>query len=418
MEKLIYGGMGLARLGGRVLFVPGSLPGEVVQASVEEDRGDYLRGRLLAVCEASRLRREPSCPYYEDCGGCHLQHLQDEEQLASKVDVLMEMLRRQLRQMEIPDPIPIAGPPWRYRRSARFQLQWLPELKIGFYQPRSRHLVDLRQCPLLCPALNDSLARFRSQAKSIDIKEIHKAVGWKTISTWEGGETLSVLLDRPAHRDEEPKVLSYISEEASNLRAHPPGRDFAMQDRVGRWQYRIHPLSFFQANGFLAPRLLELVEEHCRTSGSRSLAVDLYAGSGFFTLPLSAHFSRTVAVEKEPLAARLAEENARMNACRGIDRAFCTVEEWIQAEQMQAKAAIDLLLVDPPREGLGRAVSEWVLRKAPQRILYVSCSPPTLARDLKRWEQAGSYRMVQLYCLDLFPQTFHLETVAVLDRME
>ena len=415
VEKTTYGGEGLARLDGRALFIPYALPGEEVVVSLQEDRGDYLRGRLVRVEHPSGCRRVPPCHFFPECGGCQIQHQEYSAQLPSKAEILLEMLHRQVKVQNFPDPQLISGPEWGYRRNVRFQLSWGPTMQIGFYRPRSREVVDLTECPLLDPLLAASFTRCRSVLRD-NIQTLRgEPVGMKAICSQEAERIVYALLGRTRQRGEEPNVLSYFVDKDRQFRELPKGEIPTIEDQVGKWRFRMHPLAFFQSNCFLAPELLKRIDGYCRESVGKDVAVDLFAGAGFFSLSLASHFNRTISVEQEPFAAGLARENARLNGIERIEWFHQPVESMLD-EVGNRQAMMDLVLVDPPREGLSRKVSEWVLSRKPARIIYVSCSPPTLVRDVKRWLEPGIYHLSHLDCLDMFPQTYHLETVMVLDR--
>lgn len=414
IEKMTYGGDGLAHCQGRVVFVPFAIPGEIVRIEIQEDKGDYLRAQLLEVLQAAEARRVPPCPLYRICGGCQLQHMHYAAQGPAKIGTLEEMLVRQFKGQTLPPIRSFSADEWGYRRNVRFQLTWEPEGKVGFYQPRSRHLVEIDRCPLLGSRLGESYRRVVEFLRQADGKTWREVASIRAISNEKEGPVLYALLQRPAHRYEEPRVTAYLIDDGGPIRTLSAREEPVLWERVADWNYAMHPLAFFQSNHLLSPQLLQIVEGYCRRENRGGTAVDLYSGSGFFTLPLAGHFRRVLAIEQESFTAGLAARNAAMNHVDNVEWSRRPVDRWL-AERQWKEGDVDLLLVDPPREGLSRKVSEWVSLVRPARVVYVSCSPPTLVRDLKRWLESGRYRIVHMDCLDMFPQTYHLETVAVLE---
>jgi 23S rRNA (uracil1939-C5)-methyltransferase len=417
IEKLTYGGDGLAHHQGKAVFVPYVLPGEEASIEIAEDKGDYLRGRLRAILRVSEDRRKPPCPLSEVCGGCQLQHMRYAKQGPAKVGTLEEMLARQIKNQPVPEVGFSFGEEWGYRRNVRFQVAWDPQLQSGFYQPRSRHLVEVERCPLLGNRLGESYRQVTEFLRGSRRNSWEEIASVRAISNEKEGPALFALLRRPTRRYEDPRVIAYLIAEGKGVRMLSAEEEPILWERIGDWRYAMHPLAFFQSNFFLSPQLLQLVEGFCTERGRRAqAAVDLYSGSGFFTLPLARHFRKVVAVEQEPFTAGLAVRNAAANRVNNVEWWRRPVEQWL-AEREWKPGELDLLLVDPPREGLSRKVCDWVSAVRPARVVYVSCSPPTLVRDLRRWLEGGRYRLAHLHCLDMFPQTYHLETIAVLDAL-
>jgi len=375
IEKLVYGGEGLARSEGRVVLLPFVLPGEEVEADVERAKNDLLRGRVVEVLSPSPLRVPPRCPYFYRCGGCQYQHATYDSQLDQKRAILHEVLRR-VGKIEYDGEIEIiAGEPWQYRNRAQLHVE---NGAIGYFEFGSHRLCPIDHCPISSPKLNEAIG--------VLSRELPKLPRFTTELELFTNETEVQFL--PSDR--------------------VPGAARALLDRIGTTApigysgFRVSRNSFFQVNRFLIERLVE--EAVSGAQGEQ--AIDLYAGVGLFSRALTAGFARVTAVE----AARSAHRDLQFNvpAAAAI---HATAEQYL-AEQClnDLEEAPALILADPPRSGLGKqAVAKLIRIRAPQ-LRIVSCDPATLARDLRALLAAG-YRIDRLTLVDLFPQTSHLETV-------
>ncbi len=376
VEKVVYGGEGLARHQGRALFIPYVAAGERVLVEIVQERAQWARARVQQVIEASADRRVPPCPYYGVCGGCQLQHLQYAAQRRVKLDFIRESLAR-LGGISWDREIPIlSAEEFHYRLRAQLKVRVSEEsVQFGYYRPASHEICAVDACPLLSPELNAALERLRRE---------------------------------PPERFASVRTMALAHGEDGRISVHPSDRPSQVLWTVGAFTYRFDARVFFQANRFLLSELQRLVVEG--EEGERAL--DLFCGVGFFTLPLARRFAEVVGVESDARAVAWARRNARENGvtnCRFVcDRA----EVWLAREGARW-SSVDLVVLDPPREGATRALRDALLRLAPRRIIYVSCNPTTLARDLKVL-RAGGYVLASLVALDLFPQTFHIETVATL----
>lgn len=380
MEKWVYGGDALARVDGRVVLAPFALPGETVRLDVGED----IHTELAEVIQASPERVAPPCPLFTRCGGCHYQHAPYAFQIARKVEILREQLRRVGKIEYVGDIETISGPPLGYRNRAQFHIA---NGQIGYLAPRSHTLVPVTgDCPILSPRLNQALNEMRAR---LDDPKFPRFVQSLELFTNETDVQVNVLeTDRP--------VAKSFYEWCGSVVAV----DYATS--VGT--FRVSPRSFFQVNRFLIENLIDVALENAVGQS----ALDLYAGVGLFALPLARRFKNVIAVESGVTAARDLEVNAqRAGAAMQTERA--RVEDFLRS----FADTPDFVLLDPPRAGLGKAVVVQLERLAPPRITIVSCDPATLARDIAA---LASYRMERVTLIDLFPQTYHLETVVHLSR--
>ena len=385
IEKLVYGGEGLSRLDGEVVFTPFVLPGETVEAERTEARKHVQRARLLSVEEPSPDRVEPPCPVFGRCGGCQYQHAFYDAQLRFKRDILAETLRR-VGKIEF-DAAQIgieSAEPFGYRNRAQFHLE---SGRVGYREMNSRRLVAIERCPIGSPKIDEIVAKLSRMARdrrwpgfvrSLEVFTDERQVQWNVLES-----------DQPVAR----RFFDWLAQEVPGTVAGP------LEYAVNGDRFQVSGTSFFQVNRFLLPQLAELA---IGEAGGAS-AWDLYAGVGLFSLPLARRFERVVAVEGGRSAGDL-----RHNA----ERVRAPVE--VAAEQTEvflakAKTAPDFVLADPPRAGLGKAAAARLAELRPAALVIVACDPATLARDLAALKAV--YEIDRITMVDLFPQTFHLETI-------
>ncbi|HLK64888.1 MAG TPA: class I SAM-dependent RNA methyltransferase [Bryobacteraceae bacterium] len=389
VEKLIYGGDGLSRLDGRVVFTPYVLPGERVRVEAESEKPGLVRARTREVLDAAAERVTAPCPYFGRCGGCHYQHADYAFQLSAKRAILAEELRR-LGKIELPGEIRVvAGEPWGYRN--RVQLHAF-QRRIGYWEARSHKLCAVEKCPIASPKLNEVIGILAGMARKPRWPNFVRSF---EIFTDEQQVQLNVQeTDRPVAR----RFFDWCMESI-------PGMADGALDYQGR--FRVSGNSFFQVNRFLSDPLVEAA----LSAAEGETALDLYAGVGLFSLPLAQRFGKVTAVESGSTAVRDLEFNAQRAGLANIKTEQRQVEAYLAA----IEKAPDFVLADPPRAGLGKAVVQRLCDLAPRQLTIVSCDPATLARDLAALLAAG-YRVDELVLVDLFPQTFHVETVVRLSR--
>jgi 23S rRNA (uracil1939-C5)-methyltransferase len=433
IEKLIYGGDGLAHApaaeqgGGKAVFLPFVLAGERVQAQVLEEKPGFLRALPAAILEPSSTRTEPQCPYFGQCGGCHYQHAAYPHQLDIKAAILHETIQR-IARIEAPTVVAHASPPWHYRNRTRLKIQGGDRFALGYFRFASHHLLPVEQCPLSSPLINRAIAAAWELGRAHLLDSVEEV---EFFSNATDDQLLVELNLRPpaaglrggssgrlpnlaqALRQSLPETAGIAVVETADKggkRARAPRRPPALAGaqqllyRTGSGDYRVSAGSFFQTNRHLIDDLVQLV-----TGGEcGERAVDLYAGTGLFSLPLAQKFRQLTAVESSPSSFG----DLKRNVPVGVTACRQRVEDFLK---LPSPAAVDLVVVDPPRSGLGAEAATSLSRFPSSRITYVSCDPATLARDLKTLAAAG-FRLQEVHLLDLFPQTFHLESVTKLMR--
>ncbi len=407
--KLVYGGEALGFHTGHTVFAQRVLPGE--RALVEEIRRQkgVVHARPLRIVQASPERIEPQCPHFSRCGGCHYQHLGAESQLATKVEILRETLRR-LGQLKWEGPITThSGPAWNYRNQAQLKIGTSPEsaTTLGFFEAESNRLVPIDACPILSPRLNALLSVLRAEpwisqlAKGTELELVADDQDEKVMLTLTGNwfedaaeELASKLLAEVAGIS----TVAIAANESLKIFGEP-----YLSYRVGDFAYRLGPTAFFQSSRFLLPEFVSAV-----TAGvSGGVAIDLYAGVGLFSLPLSTTFEQVMAVEVAPQSTANLAANARTIAGKNVRAVAGTTFDFLRRSALMNP---DLVVLDPPRAGVGTETLQLLVALKPKRLHYVSCSPPTLARDLAYLTKNG-YQVDSVELFDFFPQTYHIESL-------
>ncbi|MGA2989774.1 MAG: class I SAM-dependent RNA methyltransferase [Candidatus Korobacteraceae bacterium] len=456
---------------GKAVFVPFVLEGERVEIEVVESRPGFARGRALSLVSRSPQRVEPGCPYFGRCGGCHYQHASYEHQLAIKQQILQETLRRTAK-MELEVPLQVhASPPWHYRNRTRLKVQNPPQQRqrrsrqagpgtpeiepaatvalqesldpqsfgLGYFAHGSHRFVAVEQCPISSPLINRALRallevdEFRPWAPNVAEVELFAnhddsalLAGFYLRNAVDAAKFRLCFQALEAALPElrgAALILGEVDEDGgSSVSHHLPqilGERW-LQYTTQEGQFLAGVGSFFQTNRFLVDELASTV-----VAGSQGRRVlDLYAGVGLFSLPLSRSFERVTAVEIAPSAiGALRANSVHPSECKnGIRQgprsdAFEVVEAASEQflRSLDPGEEVDLVVVDPPRAGLGENTARALAALRTPRLTYVSCDPATLARDLRPLLDAG-FLVREAHLLDLFPQTFHLETVLQLER--
>ena len=411
---LAHGGEGFGRVAGKVVFVPYTIPGETVLVDLVEEKARWARARLVEVLEPSPDRVVPPCPYYGHCGGCHLQHMAYPRQLALKQAVVQDQLARLGGLSEAPvAPVLAVGEPWRYRNHV--QLAMDPEGRLGYREARGHAVVPIEDCLLMHPLLQETFDALElvdeeseeegepSTPRRPQPQPIRKIALRAGIRTGERMIIFETYRDVPLDLTVDIPV-SCVLLRSDRVPVVLAGSDHLYEVVAGR-RYRISAPSFFQVNTEGAEALVALVREMLAPRGSEQL-LDLYCGVGLFGLALAGEVAQVVGVEENPFAVRDARENAAgLPHVRILEGA---VEEMLPS----LEEPFDLAVVDPPREGLAPQALSLLARRPVARLAYVSCDPATLARDTHRLRRAG-YHLERVQPVDLFPQTYHVECVAL-----
>ncbi len=459
IEKMIYGGDGLGRLRdavasakpalagspdesgsrnaqarerGKAVFVPFVLEDEELEVEIVEQRPGFARGKAVSLLSTSPQRVEPGCPYFGRCGGCQYQHAGYQHQLAMKQHILRDALRRTAK-VELAAELKVhASPPWNYRNRTRMKVTNQSEFAIGYFEHGSHRLLPVEHCPISSPLINRALrALWQSsefRALSGEIAEVQFFA-----SHDDGALLLEIYANRATGVEAFRPVFEALQAGLPELRGlalfqalfQSTGGDEndesgalalerAAPQFLGEGEltyvtseglFHAAAGAFFQTNRFLVDELLSIV-----LAGHQGRqALDLYAGVGLFSVPLSRRFERVTAVEIAPLSV----QTLRANSGEKVKVVAAATEQFLRG--FHASGKLDLVVVDPPRAGLGEKTARMLSRFKTAELIYVSCDPATLSRDLRVLVESG-FHIEEAHLVDLFPQTFHIETVFRLAR--
>jgi tRNA/tmRNA/rRNA uracil-C5-methylase (TrmA/RlmC/RlmD family) len=358
ISDIAFGGEGVARVDEFVLFVPFVAAGELVEAEISELKKRFGRARLLRVIEPASDRVQPACRYFSECGGCQYQHIAYSTQLRIKHKQVRDLFQR-IGGMDPENVAPVIPCPqeYGYRNRIMIRSQWdkfKQGLNVGFIRADNRLVVDLEECKIAEPALNTQLL---------------------------------------------------------HVRAHPPpkgGLKVVLRIPPDGWD--VPPDSFFQNNFFLLPKLVEVVRERLLESSARHLA-DIYCGVGFFSLELAEEVESFIGIEYDQQAIKAARRNAATRGCASGEFIAGAAEELLPQVLKRLPAHETAVLLDPPRKGCAPDLLQVLRQTRPKQVLYVSCHPATMARDLNILCSEGVFRLTKVVPLDMFPQTAHVECV-------
>jgi len=420
IEKLVYGGDGLAHEGERTVFVPFVLPGEKVRVALKAQKKRLAWANPIEILKPVDSRIGPRCPHFKTCGGCQYQHIEATEQARLKSGILKETLSRLggVRwEAEIREH---TAAPYEYRNRAQWAVRSAMPRALGYFLPESSKIVPVDECPVLSPLLAETFQKLQDLARSNSLPgNVNEIEAFADSSdkklalnvAFEKFTQLPAVLHK-FFKDALPQLesLLLLDQKKNHLELSGPG---FLTHKAGGFDFRVSHLSFFQVNRFLIEDLLQSV-----VAGKKgSLALDLYAGVGFFSLPLAKMFERVISVDANLAATRDLRANAEV---AGLSIASHNVHAEEFLKKFDEKP--DLIILDPPRSGLGQAASAKLAELHAPEVVYLSCDPSTLARDLAVLMQtermpagakpnAPKYEITSIQLFDLFPQTHHIETL-------
>lgn len=422
IEKMVYGGAGMGRIHGKVVFVPFTAPGDQVAVELVQEKKDFAEATLRKIHRPSASRTTPFCSLFGICGGCQYQHIRYPDQIQFKEDIVREFLDRRIREKKYRFlPMLPSSPDRSYRLRAQFKGGRLEGREIlGFYAAKSHRVIEVKSCPLLYPLANELLQTVQTWREEVtenlilqgvDIQvspdERKGVIGFKT-----KGECNPVIYEELFYKSSIFKGIIVSNEwrrvwgeaslfyQASAIAREGPLTIYADYD------------SFTQVNPYQNINLIQILTHWASLTG-REQVVDLYCGSGNLSLPLARKARMLWGIDSDGKAISRARQNAKLN---GLDntRFIATPAKEGVLRILPKRPSIDLVVLDPPRAGAAD-VLVCLVSLRPERILYVSCEPPTLFRDLARLERLG-YRLLRIQPLDMFPQTYHIEVIAELGK--
>ena len=413
---MAFKGHGVARVNGKVFFIPYSVIGDKAWIKMVEKKKNYSIGKLIQLIEPSPWRANPPCPFFGQCGGCQWQHINDSVQINSKEEILKEILKRLGGLKEIP-PITVTPSLQTYGYRARIQLKVKGE-RMGYFQERSHRVVDIDHCPIAHPLVNQIISSLRKAPSSFfRMEEIEINV------SPEQGKGVLILHPLSLHSGMKHFIKEF-------LQTHPILKGIAVMGKKGLTLFgepyltftissnqrgeksvlrlRTSPESFFQVNLEQNQALIRTVLEFSDVNEGERI-FDLYAGVGNFTLPLAIASKEVWGVEESRAAVEDARSNAERNGIKNCNFMHGGVEDILKHWD---GGRPDLIILDPPRTGC-KTVLDQVVRLEPKKIVYVSCEPTTFARDLRLFSERG-FHLQRLSLVDMFPQTYHMEVVGLI----
>jgi 23S rRNA (uracil1939-C5)-methyltransferase len=437
-EDLTHDGAGVAKVEGYPLFVPNGLPGEKAKIKVIKVNKGYGFGRLMEITEDSPYRVEPECPIYKECGGCQLQHMSYEGQLKAKEKQVSDVLQR-IGKLENVKVHPVIGMenPWRYRNKAQVPIgENEGGLIGGFYQQRSHQIIDMKAC-IIQQEKNDEVVKkvkeicningvraYDEQKHKGELRHIMARYGLKS------GEVMVVLVTRTNELTGKKKIIEEIAKRipgvksiVQNINSKKTNVIFGdetkvlwgeevIYDSIGDIKFAISARSFYQVNPEQTKVLYDKALEYADLTGEENV-IDAYCGIGTISLFLAQKARNVYGVEIVPEAIEDAKKNAELNGISNVEFAVGEAETVIP-EWYENGVEADVLVVDPPRKGCDDKLLQTIINMKPKKVVYVSCNPATLARDLRILEDGG-YQTVEVQPVDMFPQTMHVEAVAWLE---
>ena len=411
IKGISHNGEGVARNAGKVVFIPFAIPGELVKAEIIEEKKKYSRGIIREIVKKSPHRVEPSCPYYYKCGGCSYQHITYDEQLVLKQKIVKETISR-IGEIEakILDTIGMQEP-WDYRNKVVWHISNSRDGKrMGFYRYQSKKLIEIDHCPLLLPKLNQI---------SFLIKEILPGMHLEKDSSImirqsnNSRETMLEFINCFAGREVVKRLFRKIDTiyEKKNGKIRLLAGQELIKEKAGKSSFLLGPDEFFQVNPEQSEFMINTVAEYLNLSGHNKV-LDAYCGTGMFALNIADNVVSVVAIDSNIWAVKNAKKNAALNDIENCQFVSGQCEIILSNLQNSFNRAI----INPPRTGLKPGIINAVVNISPEIIVYVSCNPATLARDLKQFVN-NNYKVAKIQPIDMFPQTSHIENIVLLQRI-
>ncbi len=423
ITALVHGGRGIGRHEGKAVFVPLTMPGDQIACRVVKSKRRYLEAELDAIVAASPQRREPPCPFFGSCGGCQWQHIPYQQQLHWKEKIFADLLvRSKVIASERLKPIVAAPDEWGYRNRVQLKCCSGAEgLLIGFYRHASHVVVDIDKCLLLSAPIQTTLEYLRRDLPDAPCTE---AVSQIDVACGDDGEVRIILHVHPQGRSQLTSWLRGFADRhqisacmqsgsKQSLEVIHGSSDLTIKLDQPELALRYGPGGFVQINPAQNRSMVATMLQLLALDGSENV-LDLFCGMGNFSLPLARRVKRVVGVEDYAPSIASARINAAANHVNNVE--FHAADAAMVMARYRVGDDLDLVILDPPRTGHYQTVSE-LLKIRPQRVLYISCDPATLVRDLTPLVQNG-YEVVSSQAFDLFPQTWHIESMTLLRRVD
>ena len=396
IEKMNHQAMGIAKINGKVVFIPKVIVGDIVDIDIIKEYKNYNIGRVNKIIKNGSKRVDVLCPYYDICGGCSISAYTYEDELEYKVNNVIDIFKR--NEIDIKPNIIKSDNRYGYRNKITLQVS---NGIIGLYEEDSNKIVDVDKCLLASDKLNEIIDIIK---KNINVNKCNKIV---IRDTYYG---IMIIFYGSVNNEE---VIKYLGKKVVSIYTYDNkykciyGEKY-LYEMIGEYKYRISPDSFFQVNSRTVNKLYNKVVEYAIKNEKKDNLVDLYCGTGTIGIYLSKYFNNIIGIELNKQAVEDAKENAKINSVNNIEFYAGDVGKIIN-DQIKA----DVIVVDPPRSGLDKRTKDILLKIKADKIVYVSCNPLTLARDIK--ELDSGYDLEEITLVDMFPNTHHVESVCVLN---
>lgn len=409
IEGISHKGEGVGRINGKAAFIPFAIPGELVTVEIIEEKKRFIRAQILEVLEPSADRVVPKCPHYFECGGCALQHMTYNRQLKLKRRIVQDQLQR-IGRLDC-EVLPVIGmeDPWRYRNKVKWHLQKKDaQIQMGYFKDGSHELVDIKTCKLITAPMEKLSRLLKQNMRAAEI-----------------GKKASLVIRQSSADNSMLAVLNNLSIEFTNNQDFPGLKTVYQQrnqkleicrgtpgfhEQINSTRYDLSPLAFFQVNTVQTQKLYELIIQLAQPNPD-DILLDAFCGSGTIALYLAPHVKKVTGVESYAPAIQDARKNAALNDIQHSEFIAGPCEKVIP----ELKEHFDIVILDPPRAGCKPELIQTITQKSPRCIIYVSCNPSTLARDLAIFNAKG-YQINLVQPLDMFPQTGHVETICLMSK--
>ncbi|MBI5748037.1 MAG: 23S rRNA (uracil(1939)-C(5))-methyltransferase RlmD [Nitrospinae bacterium] len=424
IERLVYGGKGLGRYNNMVVFAPDVITGEDAIVEIKAQKKDYAEAELIKIIKPSPHRIAPPCPIYHKCGGCQWMHIDYPFQLQSKKEILSETFKRTLKMDDIAiQPLIPSSSPLNYRQRVQFKVKnENGNYQIGYYKRETHQLVDVDECLLLRPLLNKALKKIKELLNSAEIsqlknlKELHmhcssdeRAMVFILYADEINKDELNNLFKRIKEAVSEASGIIFIDKYKKRVAANNP----FIEEELQGVSFRISADSFSQIDWEQNKSLVKLALNYIGDERYKN-GLDLFCGIGNFTLFISKNADNVIGIDSGKIAIDDAEYNSKKNLIPNISFMYNDVK-YRMASLLAKGKKFDLVLIDPPRNGVGKDSVNLIVRFQPSKIIYISCNPVTLSRDIAHFKAKG-YELKRLQAVDMFPQTYHIEIVAELAK--
>lgn len=395
IEKMNHQAMGIAKINGKVVFIPKVIVGDIVDIDIIKEYKNYSIGRVNKIIKNGSKRVDVLCPYYDICGGCSISAYTYHDELEYKVNNVIDIFKR--NEIDIKPNIIKSDNRYGYRNKITLQVS---NGIIGLYEEDSNKIVDVDKCLLVSDKLNEIIDIIK---KNINVNKCNKIV---IRDTYYG---IMIIFYGSVNSEE---VIKYLDKKVVSIYTYDNkykciyGEKY-LYEMIGEYKYRVSPDSFFQVNSRTVNKLYNKVVEYAIKNEKKDNLVDLYCGTGTIGIYLSKYFNNIIGIELNKQAVEDAKENVKINSVNNIEFYAGDVGKIIN-DQIKA----DVIVVDPPRSGLDKRTKDILLKIKANKIVYVSCNPLTLARDIK--ELDTGYKLGEITLVDMFPNTHHVECVSVL----